>query len=87
VDHRHPVDRLVEIFDDWLRTNQGNALVRIDHDGRLTRRVQIDELIALFPWVFAYQLVTDALLGEHKPYLARKGAKGKLEELPHGEAV
>ena len=68
VDHRHAVDRLIEIFDDGLRTDQGNALVGLDHR-RLAGRVQVDELVALLPGVLAHQLMADALLGEDEPYL------------------
>ena len=56
VDHRHPVDRLVEIFDDRLRTDQGDALVGLDHHRRLARRVQVDELVPLLPRVLPHQL-------------------------------
>ena len=84
VDHRHPVDRLVEIFDDRLRPDQRDALVGLDHHRRFARRVQVDELVALFPRVLAHQLMADAFLGKDQPDLARKGAQRELEELPHG---
>ena len=50
-------------------------------------RVQVDELVALLPRVFAHQLMADAFLGQDQPDLARKGAERELEELPHGAAA
>ncbi len=84
MDHGHAVDRLVEIFDDRLRPDQGDALVRIDHHRSLARGVQVDELVAFLPGILAHQLVADALLREDQADLARKGAQRELEELPHG---
>ena len=87
MDHRHAVDCLVEIFDDRLRSDKRDALVGLDHRRSFARRVQIHELVALLPWVLAHQLMADALLCEHEPNLARKGAQRELEELPHGAAA
>ena len=87
MDHRHTVDRLIEIFDDRLRSYQGDALVGLDHDRSFPGRIEVDELVTLFPWVFAHQLMADALLCENEPDLARKRAERELEELPHGGAA
>src|SRR4051794_22131838 len=72
VDHRHPVDGFVEIFDDGLRTDQGHALVWLNHDRGFARRVQVDELVPALPRILSDELMTDALLGQHQPDLARK---------------
>jgi len=70
VDHRHAVDRLIEIFDDRLRADQRDALIGLDHHRRLARRIQVDELVPLLPRVLAHQLMADALLREDKPNLS-----------------
>ena len=54
---------------------------------RLAGGVQVDELVAPLPRIFAHQLVRDALLGEHQADLAREGAERELEQLPHGAAA
>src|SRR5207237_2227906 len=87
VDHRHAIDGFVEIFDDWLRPDQRHALVRLDHHRGFARRVQVDELVALLPWVFPHQFMAYAFLGKDQPDLPRKGAKRELEKLPHGGAA
>ena len=84
MDHRHSVDGLIEIFDDRLRPDQGDALVGVDHDRRFAGGVEVDELVAALPRVLAHQLRGDSLLGQDEPDLARKGTQRELEELPHG---
>jgi hypothetical protein len=87
VDHRHAVDRLVEIFDDRLRSDQGCSLVRFDNNRRFAGGIEIDELVALLPRVLANELMADSLLGQDEPDLAGKGAERELEELPQGRAA
>src|SRR5260221_10120341 len=87
VDHGHAVDGLVEIFDDRLRADEGDRLVGLDHHRSFTSGVQVHELVSALPRIFAHQLMADAFLGEDEPDLARKGAEGELEELPHGAAA
>ena len=83
MDHRHPVDGLVQIFNDGLGADQGDALVRLDHHRRFARRIEVHELVTTLPRILAHQLMADALLGEDESDLARKGAQRELEELPH----
>ena len=70
MDHRHPIHRLIEIFDDGLRPDQGHRLIRLDHHRGLARRVQVDELVALLPRVLADQFMPDALFRQDQADLA-----------------
>ena len=46
--------------------------------------IEVHELVAPLPRIFAHQLVADALFGEDQADLARKGTERELEQLPHG---
>src|SRR4051794_714781 len=87
VDHRHAIDRLIQIFDDMLRTDESHHLFGLDHERRLAGGVQVVKLVAFLPRVLAHQLVADTLFREDKPDLARKRAQGELEKLPHEGAA
>ncbi len=80
-DHRRLVDRLFEIFADHVRIAQRQ--LPLHHHRRLAGGVEVDELVALQPGRFADQLIAHALLAEHQPDLAGKGAERELEEVPH----
>jgi len=79
VDHRHAVDGLVEIFDDRLAPDQGHALVLFDQHRGFASGIEVDELIAPFPRIFAHKFVRDALFSEDEADLAREGTERELE--------
>ncbi len=87
VDHRHAVDRLVEIFADRLASDQHRACCLVDQHRGLAGGVQIDKFVAPLPRIFAHQLMRYAFLAKHQPDLAREGTKRELEQLPHGGAA
>ena len=76
-----------EVVEPLMNERMRKRLVRLDHDRRFSGRIQVDELVALLPRIFAHQLMADALLRQDQADLARKGAQRKLEELPHGRAA
>ena len=84
VQHGRLVDGLVEIFDDRLAADQRQAEVGFDQHRGLARRIEVDELVAPLPRIFAHQFMRDALFAKHEPDLAREGAQRELEQLPHG---
>ena len=84
VEHRRLVDRLVEIFADRLASDQGQAKLGLDQHRGLARRIEVHELVASLPRIFAHQFMRHALLAEHQANLARKGTERELEQLPHG---
>ena len=72
---------------DRLAADQDDAGLAVDQHRRLAGRVQVDELVAPLPRIFAHQLMRDALLAEDQPDLAGKGTERELVQLPHGRAA
>ena len=61
----------------------GDALVGIDHHRGLAGGVEVDELVALLPRVFAHQLMRDSLFRKDQSDLPRKRAQRELKQFPH----
>ena len=87
VDHRHLVDRLVEIFDDRLAPDQRDPRRAVDQHRGFAGGIEVDILVAPLPRIFAHQLMRHALFAEHEADLARERTKRELEQLPHGDEL